>query len=247
MKTKIFLPAVLAIAAGLSMASAVVAGVVTPTPILNLYYDPATGNLKLQNTTSGSQSFQSFDVITLGNGSVGDPSGQPGNQGFLSTGTANMPTASFVVPNTSAFGINGLYSQAGAANISASMFTLSPFPGWSETAGNQIGPVGSYWDLGNIAVTGMNQAQLDARFLTDPEGTPPNFDATSYGRFLFSYQTGPSTFSVTTPGGVISVAAIPEPSTIALAAVAATIGGLGAVNNRRKKARLAAKRLSANA
>ena len=244
MKTKIFLPAVLAIAAGLSMASDVVAGVVTPTPILNLYYDPATGNLKLQNTTSGSQSFQSIDVITLGNGSVGDPSGQPGNQGFLSTGTANMPTASFVVPNTSAFGINGLYSQAGAANISASMFTLSPYPGWSETAGNQIGPVGSYWDLGNIAVTGMNQAQLDARFLTDPEGTPPNFDATSYGRFLFSYQTGPSTFSVTTPGGVI---AVPEPSTIALAAVAATIGGVGAVSKRRKNARLAAKRLSTNA
>ena len=67
MKTKIFLPAVLAIAAGLSMASAVVAGVVTPTPILNAYYDPATGNIKLQNTTSGSQSFQSIDLLTLGN------------------------------------------------------------------------------------------------------------------------------------------------------------------------------------
>jgi hypothetical protein len=247
MKTTKFLSAVLAIVAGLSMASAVVAGVVTPTPILNAYYDPATGNIKLQNTTSASQSFQSFDIITLGNGSVGDPSGQPNNQGFLSTGTATMPTASFPVPNTSPFGYNGLYSQVGAANISASMFTLLPYPGWSETAGNQIGPVGSYWDLGNIAVLGMNQAQLDARFLTDPEGTPPNFDTTSYGRFLFSYQTGPTTFSVTTPGGVIAVAPIPEPSTIALAAVAATIGGVGAVSKRRKKASLAAKRLSTNA
>lgn len=245
MKTTKFLSAVLAIVAGLSMASAVVAGVVTPTPIINAYYDPATGNIKLQNTTSGTQNFQSFDIITLGNGSLGDLSGQPSNQGFLSTGSATLPAASFLVSNYSPFGYNGLYSQTSAFNVGSSFMTLLPYPGWSETAGNQIGPVGSYWDLGNIAVLGMNQAQLDARFLTDPEGTPPNFDTTSYGRFLFSYQTGPTTFSVTTPGGVLAV--VPEPSTIALAAVAATIGGVGAVSKRRKKARLAANRLSTNA
>jgi hypothetical protein len=243
MKTKIFLPAVLAIAAGLSMASAVVAGVVTPTPILNAYYDPATGNIKLQNTTSGSQSFLSFDVLTLGNGSIGALSGQPSNQGFLSTGTFNMPTASFPTPPTTSAGLNGIYSQMAAANIgSTPIFSLAGYPGWSETPGNQIGPVGSYWDLGNLAIPGMNQAQLDARFLTDPEATG---GTEVYGQFTFLYLIGSSPNA--TVGGVISVAAIPEPSTIALAAVAATIGGVGAVSKRRKNARLAAKRLSTNA
>jgi len=234
MKTKIFLPAVLAIAAGLLMASAVVAGVVTPTPILNAYYDPATGNIKLQNTTSGSQSFLSFDVITLGNGSVGAPSGQPSNQGFLSTGTFNMPTASFPTPPTSSAGINGIYSQMAAANIgSTPIFSLAGYPGWSETAGNQIGPVGSYWDLGNLAIPGMNLAQLDARFLTDPEatgGTPV------YGQFTFLYLIG------STPNAAVGVIGVPEPSTIALAAVAATIGGVGAVRKCRKNARMNATR-----
>jgi len=243
MKTKIFLPAVLAIAAGLSMASAVVAGVVTPTPILNAYYDPATGNIKLQNTTSGSQSFLSFDVLTLGNGSIGALSGQPSNQGFLSTGTFNMPTASFPTPPTTSAGLNGIYSQMAAANIgSTPIFSLAGYPGWSETPGNQIGPVGSYWDLGNLAIPGMNQAQLNARFLTDPEATG---GTEVYGQFTFLYLIGSSPNA--TVGGVISVAAIPEPSTIALAAVAATIGGAGAVSKRRKNARLAAKRLSDNA
>ena len=242
MKTKIFLPAVLAIAAGLSMASAVVAGVVTPTPILNAYYDPATGNIKLQNTTSGSQSFQSIDLLTLGNGSIGPVSGQPSNVGFL-TGSFNLPSAAFVTPPTNVNGLNGLYSQAAATNVGSACFSLAGYPGWSETPGNQIGPVGSYWDLGNIAATGMSQANLDARFLTDPELDQSG--SSTFGNFLFSYATGGSpAFSVTVNGGVI---AVPEPSTIALAAVAATIGGVGAVSKRRKNARLAAKRLSANA
>jgi hypothetical protein len=242
MKTKIFLPAVLAIAAGLSMASAVVAGVVTPTPILNAYYDPATGNIKLQNTTSGSQSFQSIDLLTLGNGSIGPVSGQPSNVGFL-TGTFTLPPAAFVTPPTNPNGLNGLYSQAAATNVGSAIFSLTGYPGWSETPGNQIGPVGSYWDLGNIAATGMTQADLNARFLTDPELDQSG--SSTFGNFLFSYATGGSpAFSVTVNGGVI---AVPEPSTIALAAVAATIGGVGAVSKRRKNARLAAKRLSTNA
>ena len=242
MKTTKFLSAVLAIAAGLSMASAVVAGVVTPTPILNAYYDPATGNIKLQNTTSGSQSFQSIDLLTLGNGSIGPVSGQPSNVGFL-TGTFNLPSAAFVTPPTNVNGLNGLYSQAAATNVGSACFSLAGYPGWSETPGNQIGPVGSYWDLGNIAATGMTQGDLNARFLTDPELDQSG--SSTFGNFLFSYATGGSpAFSVTVNGGVI---AVPEPSTIALAAVAATIGGVGAVSKRRKNARLAAKRLSANA
>ena len=244
MKTKIFLPAVLAIAAGLSMASSALAITVSGTTMLNVYYDPATGNIKLQNTTSGTQGFQSFDVLTIGNGSYGPPSGLPSNVGYLSTGTANLPVGT---PNptqpTNPNGLNGLYSEAAAYATGAAVMTLNPFPGWSETPGNQIGPVGSYWDLGNIAITGMSQADLDLRFVSPSDLTPSGLN--EFGTFLFSYQTGPTTFSVTIPGGVLAV--VPEPSTIALAGVAATIGGLGAVSKRRKNARLAAKRLSANA
>jgi len=241
MKTKIFLPAVLAIAAGLSMASSALAITVSGTTMLNLYYDPATGNIKLQNTTSGTQGFQSFDVLTIGNGTYGPVSGLPSNVGYLSTGTANLPVGT---PNptqpTNPNGLNGLYSEAAAYATGAAVTTLNPYPGWSAAA--PIGPVGSYWDLGNIAITGMSQADLDLRFVSPSDLTPSGLDI--FGTFLFSYQTGASTFSVTIPGGVI---AVPEPSTIALAGVAATIGGLGAVSNRRKKARLAANRLSANA
>ena len=242
MKTKIFLPAVLAIVAGLSMASSALAITVSGTTMLNLYYDPATGNIKLQNTTSGTQGFQSFDVLTIGNGSYGPASGLPSNVGYLSTGTANLPVGT---PNptqpTNPNGLNGLYSEAAAYATGAAVMTLNPFAGWSPAT--PIGPVGSYWDLGNIAITGMSQADLDLRFLSPSDLTPSGLN--EFGTFLFSYQTGPTTFSVTIPGGVLAV--VPEPSTIALAAVAATIGGVGAVSKRRKNARLAAKRLSANA
>ena len=242
MKTKIFLPAVLAIVAGLSMASSALAITVSGTTMLNVYYDPATGNIKLQNTTSGTQGFQSFDVLTIGNGSYGPPSGLPSNVGYLSTGTANLPVGT---PNptqpTNPNGLNGLYSEAAAYATGAAVMTLNPYPGWSAAA--PIGPVGSYWDLGNIAITGMSQADLDLRFVSPSDLTPSGLN--EFGTFLFSYQTGPTTFSVTIPGGVLAV--VPEPSTIALAAVAATIGGVGAVSKRRKNARLAAKRLSANA
>ena len=230
MKTKIFLPAVLAIAAGLSMASSALAITVSGTTMLNVYYDPATGNIKLQNTTSGTQGFQSFDVLTIGNGSYGPPSGLPSNVGYLSTGTANLPVGT---PNptqpTNPNGLNGLYSEAAAYATGAAVMTLNPYPGWSAAA--PIGPVGSYWDLGNIAITGMSQADLDLRFVSPSDLTPSGLN--EFGTFLFSYQTGPTTFSVTIPGGVLAV--VPEPSTIALAAVAATIGGVGAVNKRRKR------------
>ena len=230
MKTKIFLPAVLAIVAGLSMASSALAITVSGTTMLNLYYDPATGNIKLQNTTSGTQGFQSFDVLTIGNGSYGPASGLPSNVGYLSTGTANLPVGT---PNptqpTNPNGLNGLYSEAAAYATGAAVMTLNPFAGWSPAT--PIGPVGSYWDLGNIAITGMSQADLDLRFLSPSDLTPSGLN--EFGTFLFSYQTGPTTFSVTIPGGVLAV--VPEPSTIALAAVAATIGGVGAVNKRRKR------------
>ncbi|MEX0671011.1 MAG: PEP-CTERM sorting domain-containing protein [Pirellulales bacterium] len=187
-------------------------------PIVNLYYNSLTGNLKVQNTTSGTQSFQSIDIITLGNGSFGPAT--VNNQGYLSLAEATVPPASFVLSNTNRFGFNGLYSQVFAANISAAVFTLQPYAGWSISS--PIGPAGSFLDLGNIAVLGMTQSDVDTRFLTDPEVSPG--DRTLPGKFLFSYQTGPGVFSVAVPGDVVAV--VPEPSAMALVTIAAGIDGL---------------------
>lgn len=187
-------------------------------PVLNLYYDASTGNLKLQNTTSSTQAFQSVDIITLGNGTVGPAT--PNSQGYLSLAAASLPAASSTMSNTNPNGFNGLYSQAYVGNTGSPVFTLQPYTGWS--ASNPIGPAGSFLDLGNIAVLGMTQADLNARFLTDPEVSPGG--QALFGQFLFSYQTGPTTFSQTIPGDVLVV--VPEPSALALAAVAAGVGGL---------------------
>lgn len=198
--------------------------------LLAMYYDPATGNLKLQNTTSGSQSFQSFRIITLGNGSIGPLSGQPGNVGFMSTGTGVLPTFSFSTLNNNVNGANGQWSELGGANISAVSFSLAGYPGWS--AGSPIGPANSYWDLGNIAVTGMTQAQLDARFLTDPEDA--NVDGNPvFGKFVFSYQLPGGSFSPQTLGDI--AVAVPEPSTYAMLIAGAVSGGF-MVRRRRKSA-----------
>lgn len=238
MKTKTFFSASLALAAVLSMASATLAA-----NVLNLYYDPANGNIKLQNITSSTQAFLSFDVLTLGNGTVGALSGQPGNVGFLSTGSATLPPGAFNTSNFNPNGINGLYSQTGAINVGTTpVMTLTPYSGWS--VGSPIGPAGSYWDLGNIAVLGMTQSDLDTRFVTDPESTPPTFDTSLPGKFLYSYQTGPTTFTASV-GDVVAV--VPEPSTLAIVAVAAGFGGFGAVSRRRKKAAANARSLSLNA
>jgi hypothetical protein len=234
MKTTTLFSVSLALAAVLSLATSAVAA-----PIANLYYDPANGNLKLQNITSGTQAFQGFTVLTLGNGGVGPVSGLPGNVGYMSTGTANLPAGAFNTLNTEA-GINGLYSEATASNVTLTpVMTLSPNPSWS--VGSPIGPVGSYWDLGNIAVTGMSQADLDSRFVVSGDATG---GADAYGQILFFYSTNGA------PGftqGTGNVVAIPEPSTLAIAAVAAGFGGFGAVSRRRKKAAANARSLSINA
>lgn len=200
--------------------------------LLAMYYDPATGNLKLQNTTSGSQGFQSFRIITLGNGSLGAVSGQPGNIGFMSTGTATLPTFSFPVSNTSVNGVNGIFSELGGANIGAVSFSLSGYPGWS--AGSPIGPVGSYWDLGNIALPGMTQADLNTRFLTDPEDASTGGEPV-YGKFVFSNQLAGGSFSQQTLGDIQLVTPIPEPSTYAMLIAGAVSGGF-MVRRRRKTA-----------
>jgi hypothetical protein len=234
MKTTTFFSASLALAAVLALATSAVAA-----PILTAYYDPANGNIKLQNMTSGTQAFQAFTVLTLGNGGVGPVSGNPGNVGYMSTGTANLPAGAFNTSNTEA-GINGLYSEATASNVTLTpVMTLSPNPSWS--VGSPIGPVGSYWDLGNIAVTGMSQADLDSRFVVSGDATG---GADAYGQILFFYSTNGA------PGftqGTGNVVAIPEPSTLAIAAVAAGFGGFGAVSRRRKKAAANARSLSINA
>jgi len=217
----------MAVAAVLSLASTSVSAA-----ILNLYYDSVTGNLKLQNITSGSVSIGAFDIITLGNGTVGPVSGEPGNVGFMSTGSATTPTFSFPVSNQSPFGINGLYSQVGGANLLTSSplggvaFTLAAYAGWSPSS--PIGPVGSYWDLGNIAVTGMTQPQLTARFITDPDSIGDLFQ----GKFSFAYFDG-TAWKTNEVSDVL--VAVPEPSTALLGLAAAACSGVGLAVRRRKR------------
>ena len=172
----------LMIAAVISMAATAAADVTS----LQLHYNPDTGNLKLQNTTSSTIEVQTIDIITLGNGTQG--AATPNSQGYLSQAAATLPAASLTISNTSSAGLNGLYSQVYANNFGSAILTLQPYAGWSTAA--PIGPAGTFFDLGNIAATGMTQANLDARFLTDPESTPPNFDTPAYGQFLYSFRIG---------------------------------------------------------
>jgi len=225
-----------------AVASAVVAfaalpAVANPTA-LTMYYDPETGNVKLQNTTSGTLQIQDVQLTTLGNGTVGDPSGRPGNIGWLS-GTsvavptaATLPTAAFTTSNTNAIGLNGIYSEIFAGNVGTPILTLDPYASWTEA--NPIGPAGSFWDFGNITVLGMTQGDLNTRFLTNPEVTPPDFDAAAFGQFLVSYRAGTSGAFTSGLGNVSVVTAVPEPSTYALAL--AGLAGCGLAMRRRKKA-----------
>lgn len=192
-------------------------------PVLNVIYNPESGNVSVQNTTSGSVAVQSINVLTLGNGTAGDPSGRPGNIGWLSEATATVPSAAFVTLNDSAFGINGIYSQVFAANVGSAFITLAPFSAYDDAKPSR-GPAGSYIDLGNIAPTGMTQAMLNTRFITDPELTPPNFDTPAYGQFLFTYQTSPGNYSSGTFGDV-RAQVVPEPSTYAMLISAVVCGG----------------------
>lgn len=187
---------------------------------MKLYYNPDNGNLKLQNITNSPLGFQSVDILTLGNGNVGPVSGLPGNVGYLSTGSANLPAFAFPVNNFSTTQpSNGQYSQAGGASVltasSAPVFSLNAYPGWA--IGSEIGPAGTYWDFGNIAVTGMSQAEINQRFLTDPELDPTG--VSQFGRFLVSYASSATTgpYSVTTPMDIVRLTPVPEPSTYAMA------------------------------
>lgn len=193
-------------------------------PVLNVYYTGSTGNIKVQNTTSSSVPVQSINLITLGNATQGAASGLPGNIGYLNVTAATMPAGSFLTSNTSAFGLNGIYSQVYAANVGSAMFTLTGNPGWTEA--EPIGPVGSYWDLGNIAPTGLTQSDINNFFLTDYELTPPDYDVSAYGKFLFTYESSPGNFSADTIGDVKLVPqAVPEPSTYAMLLSALACGG----------------------
>lgn len=193
-------------------------------PVLNVYYTGSTGNIKVQNTTAAAVPVQSINIITLGNGTQGVTSGLLGNIGYLNAAPATMPTGAFLTSNTNAAGLNGIYSQVYAANVGSAMFTLNAYAGWSES--EPIGPTGSFWDLGNIAPTGLTQTDLNNFFLTDFEITPPTFETSEYGKFLFTYEQTPGNFSADTIGDVKLVPqAVPEPSTYAMLITAVACGG----------------------
>ena len=187
-------------------------------PVVTVYYDPATGNLKLQNTTALAVSLRSYDILTLGDGTLG--AATPNSQGYLTGSAAAVPapTPSFVVSNTEA-GLNGQSSQVFAGTlVTTTILTLAAHPTWSTS--NPIGPVGSYFDLGNVAATGMSQSQIDSRFITSPDLTPGGVMAS--GSFLYDYEVSAGQFSGTITGPVTNV--VPEPSLAVLG-----LAALGAV------------------
>lgn len=206
---------------------------------LTLLYDPANGNMTLQNTTSGTGFYQTFEILSLGDGTIGATSGRPGNIGWMSGSAANVAATggAFLVSNTSIFGANGQYSQTAAGNIGSGMsgMVLSPWPAFNAAsfATNPTrGPAGTYYDLGNIAVLGMTQADLDARFVTDPETSINGL--LNPGYFQVSYTT-----SLAVPGGVTqlgamrAITAVPEPSTYAMAFAGLAFGGFKMWRKRR--------------
>ena len=107
-----------------TLLTAMSAGVSAQTS-LTAYYDPATGNFKLQNTTSSPLQVSSFNLLTLGNGAVG--SATPNSLGYLNGATVNSSAgspgsgisfspipATFRVSNIQTSGSNGQYSQIAA-------------------------------------------------------------------------------------------------------------------------------------
>jgi hypothetical protein len=204
-----------------------------PASPLTAVYDPATGNLKLQNTTSLPLQISTFNVLTIGNGSVGPAS--PNNLGYLNGATVNSSGAnpgsgisfaggfSFRTSNIQTSGSNGQYSQIAAVLFPDELdpqplFTLNPYSGFSSSS--PIGPVGSYWELGNVASTAMSQTNLNSRFVTD---------SLEFGKF--SYGTLNGTGIAAASGNVIT--AVPEPATLAMAG--AGLAGLGVWRLRKRQ------------
>jgi len=200
---------------------------------LTAVYDPATGNLRLQNTTSLPLQISTFNVLTIGNGSVGPAS--PNNLGYLNGATVNSSGGnpgsgisfaggfSFRTSNIQTSGSNGQYSQIAAVLFPDELdpqplFTLNPYSGFSSSS--PIGPVGSYWELGNVASTAMSQTNLNSRFVTD---------SLEFGKF--SYGTLNGTGIAAASGNVIT--AVPEPATLAMAG--AGLAGLGVWRLRKRQ------------
>lgn len=199
----------------LVVASSLEVSAQTTSQALTLVYDPSNGNMKLRNTTLTTGSYQSFQILSVGDGTIGAVSGRPGNIGWLSGAAATLPTSSFPVSNTSPFGLNGLNSEITALNVGSAIgMVLAP---------------GGEWDLGNVAVTGMTAANILARFTTDPDATPGG--VSQPGTFLVSYFNG-GVASLTTPS---AITVVPEPSTYAMMLAGATVGGL-MIKRRRKTA-----------
>lgn len=195
-------------------------------PLVNLYYNPVTGNLTLQNTSGSTVKVSSYDILTLGDGTEGPATAT--SRGYLTGSAAAVPSPppSFVVSNATA-GLNGLASQIYGLSYDGSLLTLAPHPTWSPA--NPIGPAGSYFDFGNVAATGMTQGELNGRFITTAELSPGGVSLG--GGFLFDYEVSAGTFAGTTPGNVVAL--VPEPSLMMFAGGAGLAWAAARVARRR--------------
>jgi hypothetical protein len=189
-----------------------------------LEYTGATGNLSLLFTGTGASgagpvSMQSLDIVTLGDTSSGHPAMPSGitgvtpGQGGLNSGAAVVPSPSpsFVTSNTSALGLNGVYSQVFFANVGTTWrtFDLSN-PGVS----NRL-------NLGNIAPQGWTYSVVSSIFMTDPDV----YGSYNYGKFAYSLADG----------NAVLGAVVPEPTSIATLGAGASIGLFAAARRKARK------------
>jgi len=151
-----------------------------------------------------------------------------------SPGTLQIGTFQFLSPaqllsgSVAAIPANAV-SFATVRNSDASTFFEPPRTAAEIYATNFAGPNAlfqSTWNLGNVAALGLTQSQIDSGFTTDPSVTPGGQPLA--GRFLYQIQ-GESAFHA----GRVRV--VPEPSSLAVVAVAGLLSAAGLPRLRRRR------------
>jgi hypothetical protein len=166
-------------------------------PTLEALYSPDTGNITMR-AFNADRSPSSMQIATF---QFLSPSQ------FLNGVAATIPASAV--------------SFATVLNTDASTFFTPARTAAEIYATNFAGSTplfASTWNLGNVASVGLLQSQIASGFTTDPDVSPGGLPMA--GKFLYQIQ-GDSTFRA----GAIT--AVPEPSALAISAVAALLGLAG--------------------
>jgi hypothetical protein len=173
-------------------------------PILRALYDPADGNITMQAFENG----EPVNTLGIATFQLLSPAA------YLSGSAAAIPPA----------GLN----FATVLNTGTSTVVDPPSIHSEIYATNLAGPTPLFtgsWNLGNVAVAGLTQADILTGFTTDPTIISPSLP----GGFLYQVQGGSFAFG--------EITAVPEPSSMILAASAGVVGGLWTWQRRRRARR----------